>query len=67
MAFLLKRTLILIVTLILVSLAIFSVLMVIPGDPAQIILGVHATPETLSLATPDGIGSARDHPVSELP
>ena len=48
MAFLIKRTLILIVTLILVSMAIFIVLMVIPGDPAQIILGVHATPETLS-------------------
>ena len=46
-AFLLKRVLILIVTLLLVSMAIFSVLMVIPGDPAQIILGVHATPETL--------------------
>jgi peptide/nickel transport system permease protein len=30
-----------------VSIVIFLVLMVIPGDPAQIILGVHATPETL--------------------
>jgi len=47
-AFLIKRTLILIVTLILVSMAIFSVLMVIPGDPAQIILGVHGVPETLN-------------------
>ena len=46
-AYLLKRTLILMVTLIFVSIAVFSVLMVIPGDPAQIILGVHATPETL--------------------
>ncbi len=35
------------VTLLLVSIAIFAVLMVIPGDPAQIILGIHATPETL--------------------
>jgi peptide/nickel transport system permease protein len=26
---------------------IFAVLMVIPGDPAQVILGLHATPETL--------------------
>ena len=43
----LKRTIILLLTLILVSIAIFAVLMVIPGDPAQIILGVHATPETL--------------------
>lgn len=46
-AFLIKRSLILIITLILVSMAIFIVLMVIPGDPAQIILGVHAAPETL--------------------
>jgi peptide/nickel transport system permease protein len=46
-AYLLKRSLILFVTLLLVSFAIFVVLMVIPGDPAQIILGVHSTPETL--------------------
>lgn len=46
-AYLLKRIFILILTLLLVSMAIFVVLMVIPGDPAQIILGVHATPETL--------------------
>jgi len=47
MAYLLKRIVILLLTLILVSIVIFLVLMVIPGDPAQIILGVHATPETL--------------------
>jgi len=46
-AYLLKRTFILLLTLILVSITIFVVLMVIPGDPAQIILGIHATPETL--------------------
>ncbi len=46
-AYILKRTIIFLLTLILVSMAIFAVLMVIPGDPAQIILGVHATPETL--------------------
>jgi peptide/nickel transport system permease protein len=45
--FLCKRILILIATLLLVSGAIFIVLHVIPGDPAQLILGVHATPETL--------------------
>ena len=45
--YLLKRTLILFLTLLLVSITIFAVLMVIPGDPAQIILGIHATPETL--------------------
>jgi len=45
--FLAKRFIILAATLILVSILIFAVLMVIPGDPAQIILGIHATPETL--------------------
>lgn len=45
--YLLKRFFILLVTLILVSMVIFAVLMVIPSDPAQIILGIHATPETL--------------------
>jgi peptide/nickel transport system permease protein len=46
-SYLLRRILILLATLLLVSFAIFIVLMVIPGDPAQIVLGVHATPETL--------------------
>jgi len=45
--YLLKRTLILFLTLLLVSIVIFAVLLVIPSDPAQIILGIHATPETL--------------------
>jgi len=47
LAFLCKRILILIATLFLVSGVIFLVLRVIPGDPAQIILGIQATPETL--------------------
>ncbi len=46
-AYLFKRILVLFFTLLLVSMVIFAVLMVIPGDPAQIILGIHATPETL--------------------
>ncbi len=46
-AFILKRLFVLLLTILLVSIAIFAVLMVIPGDPAQIILGIHATPETL--------------------
>ncbi|MGQ9645346.1 MAG: ABC transporter permease [Thermodesulfobacteriota bacterium] len=47
--YLLKRIFILMVTLLVVSMVIFAVLMVIPGDPAQIVLGIHATPETLQL------------------
>jgi len=46
-AYLLKRIFILLVTLLLVSVVIFVVLMVIPSDPAQIVLGIHSTPETL--------------------
>ena len=46
-AYLFKRIIILLLTLVIVSITIFAVLMVIPGDPAQIILGIHATPETL--------------------
>lgn len=45
--FLCKRILILIATFLLVSGAIFIVLHVIPGDPAQLILGIQATPEAL--------------------
>ncbi len=46
-AYLFKRIIILFFTIILASIVIFAVLIVIPGDPAQIILGIHATPETL--------------------
>jgi peptide/nickel transport system permease protein len=46
-AFLCQRILFLIATLLLVSMMIFIVLQVIPGDPAQLILGIQATPETL--------------------
>lgn len=42
-----RRLFILIVTLLLASIAIFAVVNVIPGDPAQVILGTQATPETL--------------------
>jgi peptide/nickel transport system permease protein len=42
-----KRLLILIATLILVSGVIFLVLKVIPGDPAQLILGMQANPDNL--------------------
>jgi peptide/nickel transport system permease protein len=46
-AYFARRIIILVVTLLLVSVAIFVVLTVLPGDPAQIILGIHAAPETL--------------------
>ena len=46
--YLIKKTITLIVLLFLVSMVVFSVLFVLPGDPAQIILGINATPETLA-------------------
>jgi len=38
----------LLVLLFLVSITVFSVLFILPGDPAQIILGINATPQTLA-------------------
>ena len=47
-AYTVRRLITLVVTLFLVSILIFVVINVIPGDPAQIILGTEATPETLA-------------------
>ncbi|MGL4527563.1 MAG: ABC transporter permease, partial [Aestuariivirga sp.] len=44
-----RRTLLSIVTLLLVSLIIFSMLEVLPGDVATRILGRDATPESLEV------------------
>ena len=46
--YLIKKLITLILLLMLVSIAVFSVLFVLPGDPAQIMLGINATPETLA-------------------
>lgn len=46
--YLLKKLITLVVLLFLVSITVFSVLFALPGDPAQIILGINATPETLA-------------------
>lgn len=43
-----KKFVILIILLFLVSITVYSVLFYLPGDPAQIILGLNATPETLA-------------------
>jgi len=48
-SYFLKKIFILLVTLLVVSAVIFGVLRVIPSDPAQIVLGIHATPETLQV------------------
>jgi len=45
--YLITKLFILFLLLFLVSITVFSVLFVLPGDPAQIILGINATPETL--------------------
>jgi peptide/nickel transport system permease protein len=46
--YILKKLFILLILLFLVSFAVFAVLFVLPGDPAQIILGINATPESLA-------------------
>jgi peptide/nickel transport system permease protein len=48
-----KKLITLILLLLLVSLTVFSVLFVLPGDPAQIILGINATPESLAALRAD--------------
>lgn len=47
-AYLVKKLVTLVVLLWAVSLVVFAVLYVLPGDPAQIILGLNATEETLA-------------------
>jgi peptide/nickel transport system permease protein len=46
--YLIKKLITLFLLLVLVSITVFSVLFVLPGDPAQIILGINATPESLA-------------------
>ena len=47
MRYLIKKTLILIATMFLISLLTFVAFHIIPGDPAQLILGTEASPEKL--------------------
>jgi peptide/nickel transport system permease protein len=46
--YLIKKLIILCILLFFVSITVFAVLFVLPGDPAQIILGINATPESLA-------------------
>ena len=46
--YLIKRFIVLVLTLLLVSIVIFVVMRIIPGDPAEIILGIQATPEAVA-------------------
>ncbi len=46
--YVLKKLIILLILLFLVSITVFAVLFLLPGDPAQIMLGINATPETLA-------------------
>jgi len=48
LGFFVKKTASLAAILFLVSITVFAVLFVLPGDPAQIILGINASPETLA-------------------
>jgi peptide/nickel transport system permease protein len=46
--YLIKNITILVLLLFIISLTVFAILFVLPGDPAQIILGINATSETLA-------------------
>jgi peptide/nickel transport system permease protein len=46
--YLIKKMITLALLLFLVSITVFSALFILPGDPAQIILGINATPESLA-------------------
>lgn len=48
LAFLLRRLFSLIITVWLATVAVFAVLQLVPGDPALLILGVNAQPDTLA-------------------
>jgi peptide/nickel transport system permease protein len=48
LAFLLRRLVSLIVTVWLASIVVFAVLQLVPGDPALLMLGVNAQPDTLA-------------------
>lgn len=60
--YILKRTAIGIVALLVASLVVFGVLEILPGDPAQLMLGMEATPEALD-ALRDELGLNRTLPV----
>lgn len=47
-AYILKRMIVGLATLVVASMVIFSVLEILPGDPAQVMLGINATPESLA-------------------
>lgn len=48
LAFAVRRVVSLIITLLAAALVVFFVLEILPGDPASVMLGVQATPETLA-------------------
>ncbi len=65
MAFLIRRLLTLAVTLLITSVAIFTVMEVLPGDPAAVMLGTEARPDTLAALRRD-LGLDRPAPLRYL-
>ena len=47
-AFLLRRTALLVPVVIGITLAVFLLIRLIPGDPARVLLGIHATPDAIA-------------------
>ncbi|MDZ7708002.1 MAG: ABC transporter permease [Trueperaceae bacterium] len=63
--YLVRRALTAVVSVVLASLVVFSALLAIPGDPAEIILGLDASPEART-ALRDQLGLNRPAPVRYL-
>jgi ABC-type dipeptide/oligopeptide/nickel transport system permease component len=63
------RTGILLVTAFVGSVAIFSLLSILPGDAATVALGINATPEALAelRSSSSSTGSAESSPVTSAP
>lgn len=65
LTYILRRLLSLAITMLIATLVIFAALELVPGDPAQMMLGVNATPESLA-ALRDQMGLDRPAPLRYL-
>ena len=58
LAYLVKRLIVSIVVLLGIALLTFLMIHLVPGDPAKIQLGVHATPEAVASSTTSGASTS---------
>jgi peptide/nickel transport system permease protein len=64
--YLVRRTIILVVSLLIAMIVIFLLLRALPGDPANALLSVSATPEQIAAARAGGCGPAAARAVRQL-